>query len=153
MSVKISGSGSYIESSTVTAPASPAAGKVRVYATSNVYLKMKNSSGTEIVVSTGVPQSVAASTAATTIDFASGDIIPLTLTASTTLTLSNPITGLFYFIKAVQDATGSRVITGPATLKWSGGIAPTLTTTAAKIDLIVLWWDGTNYFGTSTLNY
>lgn len=153
MSVKISGSGSYIEPSTVTAPANPVAGKVRVYATSGIYLRMKNSSGTEIVVSTGVPQTVAASTAATTIDFASGDIVTLNLTASTTLTLSNPITGLFYFIKAVQDATGSRIITWPATVKWSGGTAPTLTTTASKTDLITLWWDGTNYFGTSTLNF
>lgn len=153
MSVKISGSGSYIEKSTVTAPASPASGKVRVYATSNIFLKMKNSDGAEIVVSTGMVQAVAASTAATTIDFALGDIVNLTLTASTTLTLSNPITGLFYFIKAIQDATGSRIITWPATVLWSGGTAPTLTTTAAKRDIITFWWDGTNYFGTSTLNF
>jgi len=153
MSVKISGSGSYIEPSTVTAPASPASGKVRLYATSTIYLKMKDSSGNEIVVSTGSTQSVTASGAATTINFASGDIVTLTLNASTTLTLSNPITGLFYFIKAVQDATGSRTITWPATVKWSGGTAPTLTTTASKTDIITLWWDGTNYFGTSTLNF
>lgn len=138
---------------TGTAPGNPASGKVRVYATSDIYLKMKTSGGAEIVVSTGVTQSVTASGAATTIDFASGDIVTLTLNASTTLTLSNPITGLFYFIKAVQDATGSRIITWPATLKWSGGTAPTLTTTASKTDIITLWWDGTNYFGTSTLNY
>lgn len=153
MSIKISGSGNYIEKSTTSAPSSPASGKVRVYATSGIYLKMKNSSGTEIVVSTGVTQSVTASGSATTIDFASGDIVTLTLNASTTLTLSNPITGLFYFIKAKQDATGSRTITWPGTVLWAGGTAPTLTTTANKIDLITLWYDGTNYFGTSTLNF
>lgn len=153
MSVKLSGSGSYIEPSTVTAPATPASGKVRLYATSTIYLKMKNSAGSEIVVSTGSTQSVTASGAATTIDFSSGDIVTLTLNASTTLTLTNPITGLFYFIKAVQDATGSRTITWPGTVKWSGGTAPTLTTTASKTDIITLWWDGTNYFGTSTLNF
>ncbi len=153
MSVKISGSGSYIEPSTVSAPSTPASGKVRLYATSTIYLKMKNSAGNEIVVSTGSTQSVTASGAATTIDFSSGDIVTLTLNASTTLTLSNPITGLFYFIKAIQDATGSRTITWPGTVKWSGGTAPTLTTTAAKTDIITLWWDGTNYFGTSTLNF
>lgn len=153
MSVKISGSGSYIEKSTVSAPTNPASGKVRIYATSGIYLKMKNSSGTEIIVSTGVPQSVTASGAATTIDFVNGDIVTLTLNASTTLTLSNPITGLFYFIKAKQDSTGSRIITWPGTVLWSGGTAPTLTTTANKTDLITLWWDGTNYFGTSTLNF
>lgn len=153
MSVKISGSGSYIEPSTTTAPSNPASGKVRIYATSDVYLKMKNSAGTEIIVSAGVPQSVTASTSATTINFASGDIVTLTLNASTTLTLNNPITGLFYFIKAKQDATGSRTITWPAAVLWSGGTAPTLTTTANKIDLITLWYDGTNYFGTSILNF
>lgn len=138
---------------TGTAPAAPASGKVKVYATSNVYLKMQNSSGTEVVVSTGVTQTVTASGATTTIDFASGDIVTLTLNASTTLTLSNPITGLFYFIKCVQDATGSRTVTWPASVKWSGGTAPTLTTTASKTDIIAFWWDGTNYFGNSTLNY
>ncbi len=153
MSVKISGSGNYIEPSTTTAPSAPASGKIRLYATSGVYLKMLNSSSQEIVVSTGVTQTVAVSGATTTVDFSLGDIVTLTLGASTTLTLSNPITGLFYFIKAVQDATGSRTITWPATVKWSGGTAPTLTTTASKTDIITLWWDGTNYFGTSTLNF
>lgn len=138
---------------TGTAPSAPASGKVKVYATSNVYLKMQNSSGTEIVVSTGVAQSVTASGAATTIDFASGDVVTLTLNASTTLTLNNPISGLYYLLKCVQDATGSRTITWPASVKWSGGTAPTLTTTASKTDLITFWWDGTNYFGTSSLNY
>lgn len=153
MSIKLSGSGNYIEPSTTSAPTNPASGKVRVYATSSIYLKMLNSSGQEIVVSTGVTQSVTASGAATTVDFSSGDIVTLTLNASTTLTLSNPITGLFYFIKAVQDANGSRTITWPGTVKWSGGSAPILTTTASKTDIITLWWDGTNYFGTSTLNF
>lgn len=46
-SIKLSGSGSYIEKSTVTAPASPVAGKVRVYATSGTSLRMKDSTGTE----------------------------------------------------------------------------------------------------------
>ena len=138
---------------TGTAPSAPASGKVKVYATSNVYLKMQNSSGTEIVVSTGVTQTVNATTATTTIDFSNGDIVTLNLSSNTTLTLSNPITGLYYLLKCVQDATGSRTITWPATVKWSGGTAPTLTTTASKTDLITLWWDGTNYFGTSSLNY
>lgn len=44
--VKISGSGNYIETQTISAPASPVSGKVRIYAASNTSVSMVNSSGT-----------------------------------------------------------------------------------------------------------
>mgnify|MGYP000954953903 CR=1 FL=1 len=36
---------------------------------------------------------------------------------------------------------------------YNDGTAPTLTTTASRVDIISLYWDGTTYFGTYTLNY
>lgn len=39
-------------------------------------------------------------------------------------------------VELKQDATGGRLVTHPAGVKWAGGAAPTLTTTAAKVDLI-----------------
>jgi len=58
-----------------------------------------------------------------------------------TLTFANPIKGGHYSIKLLQDGTGSRTVTWPSsgvTINWSGGSAPTLTTTASKADWIVL---------------
>lgn len=49
-SIKLSGSGNYIEASTTTAPANPAAGKIRLYATSNTSLRMRDSTGTETII-------------------------------------------------------------------------------------------------------
>lgn len=36
----------------------------------------------------------------------------------------------------LQDATGSRLVTWPASVKWPGGVAPTLTTTASRKDIL-----------------
>ena len=52
-----------------------------------------------------------------------------------------------------QDGVGSRTATWPASVKWPGGTAPTLSTGAGAIDLIKFVWDGTNYFGTYDLNF
>ena len=88
-----------------------------------------------------------------TLDFTNGYSQKSTLTGNVTFTFSNPISGQAYVLKLVQDGTGSRTVTWPAAVKWSGGTAPTLTTTASKTDLINLYYDGTNYFGSYSLNY
>lgn len=69
--------------------------------------------------------------------------------------LSNPPASGNYgemTIKFVQDATGTRTVTGwPAGVKWSGGVEPTLTTTATTgTDLVHLetWDGGTTWFAT-----
>lgn len=38
-----------------------------------------------------------------------------------------------------QDATGGRVITFPASVKWEGGVAPTLSTTSNAVDIITMF--------------
>jgi hypothetical protein len=82
----------------------------------------------------------ATSGAAATIDLANGNIHDLTLTANCTLTFSNPpasgTSGTFTLFLN-QDATGSRTVTWPASVKWAGGTAPTLTTTASRSDILV----------------
>jgi hypothetical protein len=62
----------------------------------------------------------------------------------TNVPASTRVYSLTLFI--VQDATGSRIISWPAAVKWSGGIAPTLTTGATKTDIMML----TTYDGGST---
>lgn len=90
---------------------------------------------------------------AKTIDLSTGDYRKLTMTGNCTLTLNNPITNTVYTFWLVQDGVGSRTMTWPGTVKWTGGSAPTLTVTAAKRDQIECFWDGTNYYCKSSLNY
>lgn len=60
----------------------------------------------------------------------------VTLTANIdSMTLTSETVGQTFVIRLVQDGTGSRTVTWFATLKWAGGSAPTLTTTAAKTDV------------------
>lgn len=69
----------------------------------------------------------------------------VTVAGNRTLVFSNGKAGEVYRVKITQDATGSRLITWPSTVKWAGGTAPTLTTTAARTDLVEFLFDGTNY--------
>lgn len=59
-----------------------------------------------------------------------------------------PTAGTSVALAVTQDATGSRTVTWPSSVKWPGGTAPTLTTTASAIDWIQLdCVDGTNWYG------
>lgn len=72
----------------------------------------------------------------------------------TTLTLSNPQDGARYILLLQQDATGGRTVAWPASVKWPGGTAPTLSG-ANKMDVIGLIYNGasTNYLASTGLNY
>lgn len=74
-------------------------------------------------------------------------------TGDVTLTLSNPRLGVSYIIEVTQDNTTPRDIVWPATVKWAGGSAPTVSTGALAIDTIVLWWNGSNYRGVYSQNF
>lgn len=89
---------------------------------------------------------------AKTVDWDRGRVQKVTMTGNCTFTLSNPKTAFTYLLRLVQDATGSRTATWPATVNWPGGTAPTLSG-ANNVDLISLYWDGTDYYGASALNY
>ena len=93
--------------------------------------------------------------AAFTVNWLSAQQQTLTLTAATVvLTFTAPIgVGDGFLLRTVQDATGSRKITWPATVKWVGGVAPTLTTTANAVDIIRFYWNGTNYYGQAFLKF
>ena len=73
-----------------------------------------------------------------TINFENGNVFELTLTGNVTYTFSNSpannIGGSFTLIQK-QDATGSRTVTWPASVKWASGSAPTVTAAASSIDV------------------
>lgn len=94
------------------------------------------------------------SAAADTIDWTAGNKQKTTLTASAvTLTFTAPTGPANLLLKVVQDGTGSRTITWPATVKWPGGTAPTLTTAASSVDIVTFYYDGTSYHGQSSLAF
>ena len=62
-----------------------------------------------------------------------------------TLTISNPQTGGLYRLFVIQGAT-ARDIIWPASVKWPQGQAAILSTTASAVDIVELYYDGTNYF-------
>lgn len=99
----------------------------------------------------------ASGTGAQTLDFNSnaGGVVTREFTATgtsaaATLTFNNPPpAGSMVVITIIQGGGGSNTVTWPASVKWSGGTAPTLTTTVAKRDTFVFMWNGSNYYNTS----
>jgi hypothetical protein len=70
-----------------------------------------------------------------------------------TVTMSNAVNGQIYRLIIAQDATGSRTITTWPTIKWAGGTAPTLTTTASKADIVTLLYAGGVYYADCNKNF
>ena len=91
------------------------------------------------------------SSTAITLNLANGNVQKLTLTANCTITLTSPASGTMRALTLLvfQDATGSRTITWPGSVKWGIAGAPTLTVTASKMDMISLFTvdGGTNWYG------
>jgi hypothetical protein len=99
-----------------------------------------------------MPSAITAA-ATTSIDLSAGNVFTVNLGLNiTTLTLNNPVVGT-YLIKFVQDATGTRDVTFPITWKWAGGIIPSLTNTANKLDIVTLIYDGTTFYATIVSNF
>lgn len=90
----------------------------------------------------------ASSTAQTLPDVIVATIHYVTLTANCTFTFPTAGAGKSFTLILVQDGTGSRTATWPASVKWAGGTAPTLTTTASKRDVFsFLCPDGSSWLG------
>jgi hypothetical protein len=67
------------------------------------------------------------------------------------------LAGATYILHVIQDSGGSRTMTWPASVKWPGNVAPTLTTTGAARDIFTFTaatLSGTTYlFGSYVQNY
>lgn len=91
----------------------------------------------------------------TTIDWGAGNMFNFKFGAfNETFTFTAPTKPGTFILKLVQDGTGSRTATFPATVKWIDGTAPTLTTTATTgTDILTFYYDGTNYFAVEAINF
>jgi hypothetical protein len=77
-----------------------------------------------------------------TIDFAAnGNRQKVAMTGNCTFTFTPPASDAVLYLKLTQDATGSRTVAWPGTVKWSGGVAPTLSTAANAVDIVTLVYD------------
>lgn len=73
--------------------------------------------------------------------------------AANVFTFRNGRAGGTYVVILKQDGSGSRTVTWPSAVVWQGGVTPTLTTTASKVDVVYLVYDGTVYYGSLGANY
>lgn len=86
------------------------------------------------------------SSTAITLALTNGTVQIITLTGNATITMPTAVSGKSFIMFLKQDATGSRTVTW-STVKWSGGTAPTITSTASKQDIYSFFSDGTNWYG------
>jgi hypothetical protein len=86
------------------------------------------------------------SSTAITLDLTNGTVQIITLTGNATITMPTATSGKSFVMMLKQDGTGSRTVTW-STVKWAGGTAPTITSTASRLDLLSFFADGTNWYG------
>lgn len=82
-----------------------------------------------------------------TVAITSGTLFDLTLTGNCTFTFPTATAGRQFSLFLKQDGTGSRTATWPSSVRWAAGIAPTLTTTASRTDVVSFIADGTYWLG------
>ena len=127
------------------------AGRYDIVMGGNIMLQLTSTTGIWVgqYASTTMTLTDAATVA---INWSDGNVQRVVLGDNRTFTFSNPLEGAIYTIAVCQDATGSRTVTWP-TIRWQGGGAPTLTTTANKCDLITCNRINSEYLCSASLNY
>ena len=93
---------------------------------------------------------------ATTIDWRLGNKFALLLAAASApevLTFIAPSKSCSLLLKLKQHSTGGQTVTFHASVKWVGGVAPTLSTGNNAEDIVSLFWDGTSYYATCGIGF
>jgi len=83
-----------------------------------------------------------------TLSLTNGTVQTVTMTGNCTFTMPTATAGKSFILIATQDGTGSRTAVFTS-VKFAGGTAPTLTTTATTgVDILTFVANGTSWFGT-----
>ena len=78
----------------------------------------------------------------------------LTITGTgSTINFTNPDGVCNLMLRVIQGDGSDTVGTWDSDIKWAGSAAPTLITGSGDIDIISLYYDGTNYFGVASLDF
>jgi hypothetical protein len=98
-----------------------------------------------------VPYDVGNSGTAFTLDLINGSFQKVTATDNATVTMPALEAGRSFTLRYYTGAGGfTATFTG---VKWAGGTAPTLTSTAGRMDLFSFLSDGTSWYGSVSQNY
>jgi len=85
------------------------------------------------------------------INLTAGNVVSATLSGNTTFTFTGATAGTAcsFGLYLTQDATGSRTVTWPVSVRWAGGTAPTISTAANAVDILVFESinGGTTWYG------
>lgn len=89
----------------------------------------------------------ASSTGTLSINCNDSNVFTVSMTENvSTLTLSNASDGQTINVRFTQDATGGRTITWPASFKWAGGSAGSLSSGANEVDFLVATYIGSSWY-------
>jgi len=69
-----------------------------------------------------------------------------------TFTFAPPAGACNVMLRLVQDGTGGRDPTFPSSVHWQEGTIPTWVTTAHAVNVLAMYFDGTNYHATASVN-
>ena len=75
------------------------------------------------------------------------NVFTATLTGNPTFAPTGQASGQTINMLLTQDATGSRTVTWGSSVKWANGSAGALSTTANAVDLVILTYLGTTWYG------
>ena len=87
-----------------------------------------------------------------TVDLSTGNVFEHTFTGNVTYTFSNPPasgTAYGFTLKIAQGSGGSKIVTWPASIKWTLGVPAVLSTGAGDVDVFTFFTTdgGTTYYG------
>jgi len=147
----VTGSGNFAYTRTLTATTNvtfPTTGTLSTLAGTETFT---NKTLTNPTVTNYVESVVAIGTvtSSNTLSLTSGTVQTVTLTASTACTFTMPTAtaGKSFILILTQAATGMTTATFTS-VKFPGGVAPTITATASAIDILTFVANGTSWFGT-----
>ena len=113
----------------------------------NVFATAPTLSNPTITAYLETAPAIANSSTAVTLALASGTVLSYTLTGNCTFTMPTATSGTSFMVKLIQDGTGGRTATFTG-VKWPGGTAPTITTTATTgTDLLSFVCINTIWYG------
>ena len=87
-----------------------------------------------------------------TVDWKQGQKQRVEMGHDCTFTFAPPAGVCNLMLRLVQDGTGGRDPTLPASVKWQGGTDPTWVTTANSVTVMAMYFDGTDYHATASLD-
>lgn len=82
-----------------------------------------------------------------TINWANGDLQTGTLSENCTYDFSNAVAGQRLTFFALENGTGTYTQAFTPTIIWQDATTPSWTTTANKMNVFVIYYDGSNYYG------